>query len=169
MLAGITLALAAAGTAASISGAQQAAAGERRAEEIRQRQMRVTADRERRQAIRAAMQTRARANVALTAQGGSPGSASAGLGQQVQDAGQGVSDTNVNENLGNLMFSANAMTSRGRSLASTGSAVQNFGMSLYGQGDALRRMTAGWGTNLNSVPNGIPGGIGGGGMSGVIK
>lgn len=167
MLAGITLALAAGGLAANVVGTQQAAQGERRAEAIRQRQMQVTADRERRQAIRAAMQTRARANVALTSQGGSPGSAVAGLGQQVQDAGQAVSDTNINENLGNLMFSANAMTSRGRSLASTGSAVQNFGMSLYGQGDALRRMTAGWGSSLNSIPNPIPGGIGGSGMGGV--
>lgn len=160
MLAGIAIALAAGGLATNIAGQRQAAEGEKRAEAIRMRQMRVQADRERRQAIRAAMQTRAQANVALTAQGGAPGSASAGLGQQVQDAGQAVAGTNINENLGNLMFGANALTSRGRTLAGIGSGVSSFGMSLFGQGDALRRIGAGFGSGTN-MANPIPGGIGG--------
>lgn len=143
MLAGIAIALAAGGLAANVHGQAQAARGERRAEAIRQRQMQVTADRERRQAIRAAMQSRAQANVALNAQGAQASSASTGLGQQISEGGRMVADTNINENLGNLMFAANALASRGREVAGIGTSVQNFGMTLFGQGDALRRLGQG--------------------------
>lgn len=147
MIAGIALALAAVGTGVAIRGQQQAAQGERRAEAIRQRQMQVTADRERRQAIRQAMQARAAGNVAGVNQGAFFGSGVAGgQAQAVAQGGRMVADTNVNENLGNLMFGANILASRGRMVAGIGSSLTGLGTSLMGNQAALQRIGAGWNT-----------------------
>lgn len=161
----VGLGLAGAGAVIQADAAKDVARGQRDAERIRQRQMAVQADRERRQAIRAAMQARAGAMVGATAQGAQAGSGIAGgVSQVVSDAGRQVGDTNINEGLGNLMFAANALVSRAQSQASIGQAVGSLGSTILGSSAAIGRV----GGNLfggqqqqsaQAVPNGLFGGV----------
>lgn len=141
------LAASAIGTGASVYGQSRAASASRRQEAIRQRQMELQAQQEQRKAIRSAMQARAAANTALTAQGGGTGSASAGLGQQVQAGGQAVGDTLMNLGLGREMFAANAAFSEARTISSIGTGISNFGSALFGSADAIGRLGKQWAGN----------------------
>lgn len=137
----VGLGLAGAGAVVQADAARDAARGQRQAEAIRQRQMAVQADRERRQAIRAAMQARAGAMVGAVSQGAQAGSGIAGgVSQVVAEGGQQVGATNINENLGNLMFAANALVSRAQSQASIGQAVGNLGSTILGSSAAIGRV-----------------------------
>lgn len=139
--AGLGTAASLAGTGASVYGQIQAGEASREAEKIRRTQMRVSADRERRQTIRSAMQARATANTAGMAQGASFGSGVAGGQAQVySDAAQRVGDTNLNQGLGESLFDANARMSQGRSIASIGEGAANFGKQLFANQDAISRL-----------------------------
>jgi hypothetical protein len=142
-LAMVGLGLAAAGTGANVYGQTKQAAASKQAERIRQRQMRVQADRERRQAIREGMQARAMANTNLSNQGGAFGSAQGGLSQVVSNAGQRVSDTNVNQNLGEALFRANDKLSQGKMISGIGSSVAALGTQMIGSADQINRVFAG--------------------------
>lgn len=137
----VGLGLAGAGALKQADAAKDVARGQQEAERIRQRQMAVQADRERRQSIRAAMQARAGAMVGATAQGAQAGSGIAGgVGQIVSDAGRQVADTNINEGLGNLMFAANNLISRGQMQANIGQAIGGFGATILSNSAAIGRV-----------------------------
>lgn len=143
--AGIGTALSAVGTGVNVLGSIQAGAASKQAEEIRRRQMMVTAQRERRQAIRGAMQATAATRTAGVAGNALEGSGVAGgLAQQSSDMGQKVGDINTQENFGNQMFSANAKLSEAKSLEAIGTGAASFGKSLFTSADALGRIGATW-------------------------
>lgn len=145
----VGLGLAAAGTVTSVVGQQQAGQASRQAERIRRQQMRVQADRERRTAIREGMQARAMANTNLTQGGASASSAfGGGVGQVVSNVGQRVSDTNVNQNLGEALFRANDKMSQGKMISGIGSSIAALGQVAVGQADAIGRISQQPGTKL---------------------
>lgn len=160
----VGLGLAGAGAFVQADASRDVARGQRQAEAIRQRQMAVQADRERRQAIRQAMQARAQANAAITSQGASFSSAQAGLGQQVADAGQQVGATNINENLGSLMFAANNLISRGQMQANIGQAIGGFGATILGSSQQIGRV----GNSLFGAQNAQQSGFQNGTFGGAI-
>lgn len=138
---GATAALAGAGT--NLYGNIVQAQASREAEAIRMQQMRITADRERRQTIRNAMQARSNAVSAGVAQGAFEGSGLAGgVAQVTSDSAQRVGDSNVNENLGAQLFSANAALSQGRSISGIGGGLGTFGGVLASKANALGRIGA---------------------------
>lgn len=120
-----------AGTAMNFMGAQKAAAGQEKAERIRQVQMNLEADRERRGVVRQAIVARANALSSATAQGAADGSgAQAGMGNIVSSAGDNIGAINAGQQLGNAMFAANRQVSRGQTMMSIGGAIQGIGNNI---------------------------------------
>lgn len=144
----VGLGLAAAGTAVNVVGQQQAGQASRKAEQIRKRQMRVQADRERRQAIREGMQARAAANTNITQGGAQFGSAVGGLSQVTSNAGQRVSDTNIQQGMGEALFRANDKMSQGKMISGIGSSIAGLGTTMIGSAEGLNRIAQQPGTKL---------------------
>jgi hypothetical protein len=117
-----------AGTAVSAIGAYTQYQGAKKAEAIRQKQMDLQAQRDRRASIRQALIARATASSNATAQGAGEGSGLAGglAGISAQNASnqQGI---NQSQELGTQMFAANRQISSGQTMQSFGGAIQNFG------------------------------------------
>lgn len=132
-----------AGTAMQFKGQSDAAEGERRAERIRQAQMNVEAQRQRRQIVRQAVIARAEAQSNATAQGAAQGSGLAGgLGQIQGQSGTAAADVNQNQQLGTQMFGANRAIARGQTTASFGSGISSLGGALVKNQDAIGRLGA---------------------------
>ena len=129
------------GTGVSLYGNVQAAQASKEAEEIRNRQMQVSAQRERRLAIRNSMRQSAMSRSAGVAQGAFEGSGvGGGLAQAVGTGAQAVGDTNANQNFGTQMFNANADMSQGRMIASIGSGISDFGKQAVRSAPAIGRI-----------------------------
>lgn len=130
-LAGFSTAASLIGTGISAYGSMQQAKGAERAEALRQRQMNLQADRERRNTIRQSVVARAQAlnqGIAQGAQGSS--GLLGGLGQITSQGTSNVQGIEQGREIGNQMFDANRSISRGQTLQSIGSGFQSFGQYL---------------------------------------
>jgi hypothetical protein len=113
-------------------GQQQQAQALQRAERLRERQMNLQAQRERRDTIRQAMVARATSLATATAQGASAAGSSAlggAYGQIQGEAGRQVLAINQNQEIGQGIFAANRAYSRA-------SLTTGFGQLISGVGNA---------------------------------
>lgn len=116
------------GTAVSVVGAIQQNKAAKKAEALRERQMNLEAQRERRTAIRQAQVAQATAISNASAQGGTGGSGIAGgLGQISNQMNQNITATNQNQEIGAGIFQANRQISSAQTLQSIGSGITGFG------------------------------------------
>lgn len=130
-----------AGTGVAAYGSYKANKGAERAEDIRNRQMKLQADRDRRASIRQAVIARSQATSNATAQGaGDATGLKGGLAQigavdarNQRDIGQGVA-------LGDAMFGANRQISSGQTMQTIGQAIQGFGSTVSDNFDSLNRV-----------------------------
>lgn len=123
-----------AGTAVSAIGAYTQAKGAKKAEDIRQKQMDLQAQRDRRSSVRQALMARATASSNATAQGADQGSGLAGgLSSISGQNGRNIQGINQGQELGTQMFNAQRQISNGQTLGSIGGAIQGFG-DFFSQG-----------------------------------
>lgn len=133
-----------AGTALNYIGAKKAAAGAERAEKLRERQMNLTAAREKRSTVRQAIIARSQALSNSTAQNAAEGSgAQAGMGNVVSQAGSNIQGITQGQQIGTQMFDAQRQISRGQTQQSMGSAIAGFGDLFAQNRDIFSRV---WGT-----------------------
>lgn len=103
----------------------------KKAEELRQRQMNLDAQRQKRDLMRRAAVANATATAAATAQGAEGGSALQGaLGQISGSQGRGALAVNQNQEIGNGIFQANEDYASGGALASLGGGISTLGGAL---------------------------------------
>lgn len=139
----VGLGISAAGTVAGVVGQQQQAAASKRAEELRQRQMNLDAQRQKRDLIRRAAVAQATATAAAEAQGASGGSALQGaLGEIGGSTGRAVTAVNQNQEIGNGIFDANKKYAEGGSLASLGSGISSLGGALVSNAGVFGKIFA---------------------------
>lgn len=114
------------GTGVSAVGQLVAYQGAQKAEELRKRQMGLELERAKRSEIRNAIASRAAAMVQGESQGAKGSSALAGgLSQITSSANSNIQGLNQAQEIGNEMFKANSMISRGQTLASIGGAFRD--------------------------------------------
>lgn len=114
-------------------GQKEQTAALQRAERLRERQMNLQAQRERRDAIRQAMAARATALATATTQGASAAGSSAlggAYGQIQGEAGRQVLAVNQNQEIGKGIFKANRAYSQGTLTSGMGSFVANTGAAV---------------------------------------
>lgn len=141
IIAGVGLAIGAAGAVTSVAGAQQQAQAAKRAERLRERQMELEAMRQRRAALRAALRARSVGLVNATAQGAGSGSGiQGGYGQIGGDLGNNMVGINQATQIGAGIFEANRQGADGASLAAFGSGLSSLGGSLVSNADTLGRL-----------------------------
>lgn len=130
-LAGFSTAASLIGTGIQAYGSMQAAKGAERAEALRQRQMNLQAEREKRNTIRQSMVARAQALAQGTAQGATGSSGLAGgLGQISAQGASNLQGIAQGQEIGNQMFDANRQISRGQTMQSIGGGFQQLGQYL---------------------------------------
>ncbi len=155
-LTSIGIALSVAGTAVSVIGAfgqaraakQQAEAFEK-AENAREAQMKLDAQRRRREVIRQTLAARSLALSNATAQGAAQGSGLAGgMAQATATGAQEIRSVNQSEQLGGRIFSANRQGARAQAREAFWGSVGSFGGGLSSLGgmtlqnqDLFRRVT----------------------------
>lgn len=121
------------GTGVSAVGQLVAYQGAQKAEELRKRQMGLEIERARRSEIRNAISARASAMVQGESQGAKGSSALAGgLSQITSSANSNIQGLNQSQEIGNEMFKANSMISKGQTLASIGGAFKDIS-SMFAQ------------------------------------
>lgn len=141
IVAGIGIAAGVAGTVVQMKGAKDAQKGQERAEKLRQQQMELEAQRERRNIIRQTLQARATALSNASAQGAEGGSGlQGGYGQIQSQGGNAMIATNENQAIGQQMFSAQRQISRGNSMSATGSGISSLGGALVQNSDTIGRI-----------------------------
>lgn len=129
-----------AGTAVSYVGAQKQQKGAERAERIREAQMKLQADRDRRASIRQAIVARAQATSNASSQGAvADSSLQGGLAQISGVNNRNQRDIRLGEDLGQQMFAANRTISSGQTLQSIGSSIQGFGSTIAQNYDLFKR------------------------------
>lgn len=133
------------GTGVSAVGQLVAYQGAQKAEELRKRQMGLEIERARRSEIRNAVAARASAMVQGESQGAKGSSALAGgLSQITSSANSNIQGLNQSQEIGNEMFKANSMISRGQTLASIGGAFRDISSQFAQSADQNYRV---WGMN----------------------
>lgn len=133
------------GTGVSAVGQLVAYQGAQKAEELRKRQMGLEIERARRSEIRNAISARASAMVQGESQGAKGSSALAGgLSQITSSANSNIQGLNQSQEIGNEMFKANSMISRGQTLASIGGAFRDISSQFAQGADQNYRV---WGMN----------------------
>lgn len=139
----VGLGISAAGTVAGVSGQMQQARASKKAEALRQRQMNLDAQRQKRDLIRRAAVATATTEAAATAQGASGGSALQGaLGQIGGSTGRAVTAVNQNQEIGNGIFEANKDYAAGGGLASLGSGISTLGGALVSNAGVFGKIFA---------------------------
>ncbi len=125
--AGLSAAAGLIGTGLQAYGANKAAKAQAKAEDLRQKQLALETDRQRRSVVRQAQIARATAQSNATAQGAQGGSGLAGgLGQVSNQANQNMQGINQGASIGMQMFGLNKQMAKGNQIASYGSAFQGF-------------------------------------------
>ncbi len=125
---GIGTALGALGTGVQVVGQFKAQAAAKRAEALREQQMKLDATR---QIIREGIVARANAVSNATNQGAQGGSGlQGGIAQITSRANQGLVGVAQNEAIGSAMFDANADIASGQTLSSIGSGIGSLGSAL---------------------------------------
>lgn len=131
------------GTAVQGVGSLMQYQGAQKAEELRKRQMGLELERARRSEIRQAIVARATAMTQGEAQGAKGSSALAGgLSQITSQANSNIQGFNQSQEIGNEMFKANSMISKGQTLASIGGTFRDFSSQMATNVDQNRRV---WG------------------------
>lgn len=146
IIAGIGLAVAAAGAGVSAYGTMQQAKASEKAEDLREKQMNLEATRRRRQIVREMIinQAAGRANAAIQgASGGMQDSAVAGaFAQQTGSAGRNVLATNQSQEIGAGIFSANRQLAQGQVTSSWGNNISSVGGAIMSNADTIARVGA---------------------------
>lgn len=133
---------AAGGTAISVVGAQQQAEASEKAEKERQKQMRLQALQQRREAIRKFQLARATtlSNVS-GATGSLQGSAAPGaISGYTSNLGTELGEIGQAEEIGQNIFQANADYASASSTVAAGQGISSFGKQLFGSGPAIGRI-----------------------------
>lgn len=147
IIAGIGLAVGVAGTAVQVIGANQQAAAAKRAEDLRERQMNLEAQRQRRQAIRNALRARSIALTSATSQNAEGGSGlQGGFAQIGQQLGSNLQGINQSTEIGAGIFQANRDSAGASSLVSFGSGLSSLGGALVQNSETLGRVGTFFGT-----------------------
>jgi hypothetical protein len=131
-LTAIGLGISAVSAGAQYSANQQAAKASRRAERLREQQMKLDAQRKRRETIRQALAATSLATARSVGQGVGEGSSVffGAYGQTMGELGRQINYTNVSEQIGGQLFDANADYASAVSAASTFNALGNIGTGL---------------------------------------
>lgn len=146
---GLGIATSVGGTIAGASAQSKMAAGQReasqRAEDARQQQMSLDADRRRRQAFRESLLARSTALTVGTAQNASQGSGVAGgMAQATATGYQNQQTINSAENIGGRIFQANrdyaAVTAQGQSRMAFAGAMSSVGNALMSNAGTINRL-----------------------------
>lgn len=125
--AGLSAAAGLIGTGLQAYGANKAAKAQARAEDLRQKQLSLETDRQRRSVVRQAQIARATAQSNATAQGAQGGSGLAGgLSQVSNQANQNMQGVNQGASIGMQMFGLNKKIAQGQQISSIGSAFSGF-------------------------------------------
>ncbi len=141
IIAGVGLAIGAAGTVASVAGANAAADASKRAEALREKQMNLESARQRRAVIRNMLKARATSLVNATIQGAAGGSALPGAyGQINQQAGENTLGINQGQEIGAGVFSANRDSAGASSLVAFGGGLSSLGGSLIDNSATIGRV-----------------------------
>lgn len=141
IIAGIGLAVGAAGTVAQVSAANKQADAAERAERLREKQMNLEAMRSRRAAIRNSLRARSLALTSATAQGAQFGSGlPGGFGQIGQQTGENITGINQGQEIGAGIFDANADYASAGALAAFGSGLSSLGGSLISNAGTISRI-----------------------------
>jgi mannitol-specific phosphotransferase system IIBC component len=152
VIAGIGLALGAAGAATQYLGNRRVAKASKQQERVRQKQMNLDIARKRREAIRKMLVARATgvSNAANQGASLSDSAVQGGISQAVQSANISSSELSQNADLGGQMFSANALEASGRGLSSFGGALSSWGSGLIQNSTQISRVGAGFGLWKNA-------------------
>ncbi len=141
VIAGIGLAVGAAGAVTSTIGSMQASAASKRAEKLRETQMNLEAARQRRQVIREGLRARAMALTSATAQGAGSGSGlQGGYGQVGQRVGENMVGINQGTEIGAGIFQANRDGYSAQSLVSFGNGLSSLGGALIDNAPTISRV-----------------------------
>lgn len=128
IIAGVGLAIGAAGTVTSVNAANASADASKKAEQLRKRQMELESIRQRRSAIRNSLRARSMSLTNATAQGAAGGSGlQGGYGQIGQQTGENITGVNNAEEIGAGIFNANAASASAGALAAFGSGLSSLG------------------------------------------
>lgn len=130
-----------AGTVMSVVGASKQAKAQKKAEELREKQMNLDADRQKRQAIREGIVARSRALTTATNQGAAEGSGlQGGYAQITGEQGRNVRTIEQSRDIGAGIFSANRDAAKGGTLASFGSGLSSLGGMLMNNSGTIGRV-----------------------------
>ena len=148
---GLALAATAVGTVTQVNAANQAAKASQRAEKLRERQMELESNRQRRQIVRNMIRARSQALATTTAQGASGGSGLSGAyGQIGQQGGENLVGVNQAQQIGAGIFKANRDIAGAESLAAFGGGLSSLGGAIFSNAEGIGRI----GTFLTSPRNG---------------
>ena len=142
IIAGIGLAVAAAGAVTQYIGSQQVATSQARQEQIRQQQMTLEAERQRREAYRKMIVAQAQGtnNAANQGANATDSSVVGGLAQATGIGNQSFKDISQNQTQANALFAENRLEANGRGMMGLGSAVSSFGSGVTQNSGAISRV-----------------------------
>ena len=141
IIAGVGLAAGAVGTVTQMKGASAAAKASEKAEKIRADQMKLDADRQRREIARKMTQARSLALSNATQQGAGLGSGlQGGYGQISGEANRGAQSINQNQGMGTAMFGANAQVAAAGTTSATGSGLSSLGGGLVSNSGTIGKL-----------------------------
>lgn len=138
---GLALAATAVGTVTQVSAANQAAKASQRAEALREKQMNLESQRQRRQIVRNMIRARSQALATTTAQGASKGSALGGAyGQIGQQTGENIVGVNQGQEIGAGIFKANRDIAGAEALSAFGGGISSLGGALFSNSESIGRI-----------------------------
>lgn len=137
----IGLGLGAVGTGVQMVAASKAEKAQKRAETLRENQMKLEASRTRRQQVREMLAARGAALTAAESQGAGEGSGVAGGLAQVQNTGgSAINATNQNQAISSNIFSANRQYASAQTLSSIGGGIGSLGGALVKNQSTLAKV-----------------------------
>lgn len=138
---GLALAATAVGTVTQVSAANAASKASQRAEALREKQMNLESNRQRRQIVRNMIRARSQALATTTAQGATGSSAQGGAyGQIGQQTGENLVGVNQGQEIGAGIFQANRDIAGAEALAAFGGGVSSFGGALFSNAEGIGRI-----------------------------
>lgn len=141
IIAGLAIAASVVGTAVSVYGSIQANKSQKRAEQLREKQMNLEAARKQRELVRQKQLQNAQALAVATAQGAQQGSGLQGAyGSIASSTGRQQVATSQNQEIGAGIFAANRATSNASSIAETGGGLSSLGQGILNNYGVLQRV-----------------------------
>lgn len=134
-------ALSVGGTALQVKGQLDASKAAKDAEKLRQGQMNVEAERQKRQVIRQSLIARGEAMNTAAAQGATEGSGIAGGTAQIAaQANENIGAINTSQGFGNAMFGVNRRATNASTMASMGQGLSSLGGALFKNQEPIGRL-----------------------------